>query len=386
MNAVHTAAAAPRAAEPWVKVPASLVFSLPPHLLATWCRVRQYDWGRGCTAALATLAAGTMGERQLSRNLHTLEALGLLRSEERPGETTVWHCVEPAPSPKTGEPRRAEQGGGRRRGRGKQDHPEAEKEKQQHQLAQPEAPAGAAVAQGGHRSPEKAPETAGGGEGKAHPDAAPTGATRPETGAVLPMTLPPDLAELPARKKGLSSCTVRRLVGQAGEQTVRAAVELLAEQERKGKSIRSWGGMLTAAVTEGWATEKAKEAAERAAREAAISKAAPPEGTTHGRAADGQVVAVLEVKADAVVTERGVVLREAWPAWTWQTASDSSKTEGKTTRQDRPQASPPPALARVAVRLRLGKVAEAQALADQLGVEWGQVLAQLHAQEHQERP
>jgi hypothetical protein len=333
-----------------------------------------------------------MSERQLRRNLAQLQALGLLRAEERPGATTIWHVVEPSANPGHQRPRE----GGHRRpphpGRPrppKQDLRQAEKGKQQQasvtQLdpAHPNAPVGAVVAQEDATRPEKGPEGSARGVGKAGASAARRGAEAGETGSVVPLTLPPDLAELTTRKKGLSSATVRRLVGQAGEATVRTAVELLAEQERKGKTIRSWGAMLTAAVVEGWAAEKAQQQAERAGREAAIGKAAPPDGTTHGRAPDGQLVAVLDVKADAVVTEWGVVLREAWPLWAWQTTPDGSKTEDQHARQEHPKASPPPALARVAVRLKLGKVAEAQALAAQLGVQWDQVLAH---QEQQEKP
>lgn len=120
-------------------------------------------------------------------------------------------------------------------------------------------------------------------------------------GAVLPMAVPTDLADLPAKHRGLTMATIRRLVGRHGVEPVRQAVAILNEQYPDDRGVKSYGALLTRATCASWTSPMIEKQTERMVRETAITGAVPPEGTNWVRWKGGShVLAVVAIHEDRV--------------------------------------------------------------------------------------
>lgn len=307
----------------WVKAPSRLVFSLPGELLGTYLRIRHYDRGQGCWASLETLGAGRVSERQLRRHLRELERQGLIQVSGRSGHgTLILHCVEAfddalaSPAPATNvRPHRTNAAGSTGHSCPPKQIPLREKDpiKNNQQARSKTGIAAAAppvvVSSGNSSNHEPSDAVAANHDSKEH-------------GAMLALHVPDDLVALAVRRKGLSVATVRRLVGFAGADAVRAAAGVLVDQYPDDSRVKSFGALLTRAVQEGWKHPETERLTQRSEREAVITSAAPPATTRWALAPDGRRLGVVDVTADVVKTDAGSVIpREQWPAWTWLDAT-----------------------------------------------------------------
>lgn len=270
----------------WVKAPASIVFSLPGELLATYLRVRYFDRGRGCWASLETIGAGLVSVRQTRRHLRELERRGLIHVTVRGGGRTLAIQCADGPAPDGGVQ---------------------------------EGWTGASISAGRGRPEKQRFENKIKGNNDADAvvvDSAPKVAPSAEVAAVV---LPEDLDALPHKRRGLSRATLVRLVDRHGVEAVRGAVAVLTGQYPTDATVkRAFGALLAAALDQRWTSQAQDDRAERVARMSTIEAARPPADTGWARAAGGVKLRVLEVRADVVRTETGVIPAHHWPNWTWE--------------------------------------------------------------------
>lgn len=187
-------------------------------------------------------------------------------------------------------------------------------------------------------------------------------------GDILALNIPPDLAALPSRVRGLSGATVRRLVAAHGPEVVRRAVATIEQSYPNKAAIRVFGALLQRTIAEGWMSTQQEEQTKKETQEAAIVAAAPPDGTRWAER-DGQVLEVLEVSTSAVRTATGVIPRSNWPEWTFRideppvsVPSPATPTEG---------ASPLDHEERVETLRKMKAMPMTRRLAAKLATEWG---------------
>lgn len=286
----------------WIKAPSSLVFSLPPELLATWLRIQYYDRGQGCWASMATIAAGVVGDRQVRRHVRELERRGLVRVVARESQTSVIYCIEPQSGPEgvtSAKAVRSQKPPSPLDTRANQEQIHEQEDHMKHNQDEAGAEPALAVVVHSH-----------------------------EAGDLLSLHLPADLEELPRKRRGISTATIRKLVGEHGVDSVRQAVAVLNRQYPTDEKVRSFGALLSVAVSNGW--KASTPGADREARQQAIAMATPPAETRWAKPREGgEAVEVLEVNRDVVRTASGVIPAHMWPSWTWLETIDAEPNAHK---------------------------------------------------------
>lgn len=289
----------------WIKAPASLVFSLPPELLATFLRIRYYDRGQGCWASVATLGAGLVSERQVRRHIRELERRGLVRVVARESRTSIIYCQEPASNIPTTSDR-----------------------ERKVQKAEKTPPPGRQLPAKQIHEVETDPKNYN--ENAATEEQVLSVVVPCEAAGILPFQLPGDLAELPHKRKGIGLAMIRRLVGEHGIEVVRQAVNIVSQQYPDDTKVRSFGALLSVAVREGWRSPKLDDRAGREVREAAMIASTPPAETRWAKPREGGLsVQVVEVAGEVVRTATGVIPRHRWPEWEWFTTSEAEASAHK---------------------------------------------------------